>query len=125
MRKTTRKSVVKRLDAVFSKYIRARDKKCVTCGAREQLQCGHLLSRVAYSTRWDEENCACQCAGCNIKHENNPAVFVMWYIKKFSQESLEKLVQKYKTVRKYPTHELEEMIKIYKQKLQDLKSEEN
>ena len=28
---------------------------------------GHYISRGVYSTRWDEENVNCQCAGCNLK----------------------------------------------------------
>ena len=70
-KKPTRTSIVKKLDTVFSIYIRRRYAvndiaKCVTCGKQDHwksLQCGHFMSRKHLSTRWNEDNCQVQCAG--------------------------------------------------------------
>ena len=74
MKKLTRSKLIKKLDKVFSLYIRQRYAKneiaqCFTCGKKahwKKLQCGHFQSRKHYSTRWDEINCQVQCAGCNV-----------------------------------------------------------
>lgn len=64
----------KKLDTVFSKYIRYKYSKngvvsCYTCGKRgsvKSMQCGHFVPRQHLATRWDENNCRPQCVGCNI-----------------------------------------------------------
>jgi hypothetical protein len=60
----------KKLDIVFSKYIRLRDKgnPCITCGKpwNDNFQCGHLFSRRHLATRWHEMNANAQCPGCNM-----------------------------------------------------------
>ena len=67
MRKVSRKSLVKKLDAIFSEYIRLRKANkqgivtCYTCGKKaywkgQGMQNGHFMSRKSYSTRWEELN---------------------------------------------------------------------
>lgn len=60
----------KKLDIIFSKYIRLRDKgkPCVTCGCQweEGFNCGHFQSRRFFATRWDERNAHGQCARDNL-----------------------------------------------------------
>lgn len=67
MKDYTTGKLKKRLDAVFSKYIRAKfPKVCYTCKKpSDKLQCGHFVSRQYLATRWDEDNCRPQCWGCN------------------------------------------------------------
>ena len=67
-KKPTRSKLIKKLDTVFSQYVRlsnADDRgycTCVTCGKKGQMedrrnnQAGHFISRANYSTRWDERN---------------------------------------------------------------------
>ena len=65
----SRKNIVKKLDTVFSQYIRLRYAdnyivECYTCGIKnhyKKMHCGHFMSRKHYSTRWDELNCQVQC----------------------------------------------------------------
>ena len=77
-KKPTRSKVVKKLDVVFSQYIRLSnaDKNgictCVTCGKKyhwKQIQAGHFMSRKHYSTRWIEDNVKPQCYGCNVMQQ--------------------------------------------------------
>ena len=73
----TQAQLKKELDRVFSLYIRAKyPKVCYTCGKTDTaLQCGHFVSRQYLATRWDENNCRPQCAGCNIFGNGKPLDF--------------------------------------------------
>jgi len=73
-KKPTRKTIVKKLDKLFSLYIRTRYAKneiaeCITCGKKahyKKLQAGHFMSRKNYATRWEEKNVEVQCYACNV-----------------------------------------------------------
>jgi len=73
MKKESCAALKKKLDSVFSLYIRHRDAGiCYTCGVQKmpsEMQCGHYVSRIKLSLRWDEMNCNTQCYACNcMKH---------------------------------------------------------
>jgi transcription elongation factor Elf1 len=119
-KRKSRKSIVKEADYVFSRYIRMRDGKCVTCGAVANLQCGHLFSRVSYSTRWDEMNAFAQCAACNYRHEYDSVPLTLYFINRFGKEKYESLYTKYKTNVKMTDEEILEVVKEYKEKLREL-----
>lgn len=117
----SRKSIVKELDKVFSEYIRLRDRQCFTCGSKKDLQCGHLFSRVAFSTRWDERNANAQCKSCNLKHEYNPHVYTKKYIETYGFEQYNQVFQEYNKIKKFRDYELLELIEFYQNKLEKLK----
>jgi hypothetical protein len=107
-----RKRIVKKLDAVTSKYIRLRDKKCVQCLKTESLTNGHVFSRTSYSTRWDiskDGNCHTQCWGCNFKHGRDNYDYYKWYSNKFSIDKFDELRLRFKKPQKFTTTELEEL----------------
>ena len=107
-----RKKIVKKLDAVTSKYIRLRDKKCVQCLKTESLTNGHVFSRTSYSTRWDiskDGNCHTQCWGCNFKHGRDNYDYYKWYQDKFGVEKFDELRFKFKSSVKYHLADLEEL----------------
>jgi len=115
-RKPTRRGKVKRLDNAFSIYIRNRDNwTCQTCGSMEKIkmQCGHLFSRVAYSTRWDENNAYCQCASCNLRHEYDPGPLTLRFFRDHSEAEYEALHQKFRTQAKFKDFELDAMIRSF------------
>ena len=65
MTKVSRKGLIKRLDTVFSEYIRKKnaDSKgyvtCITSGRKfhySEVDAGHFISRKEMSTRWHEDN---------------------------------------------------------------------
>lgn len=121
----TLKTLKKKLDIIFSLYIRQRDKKCVICWRRENLNCWHYLSRIANWTRRDEINCNTQCATCNRLHEYNPEPYRRFMIehygkKKLVEQLLLKEAQKFKetpieikikTIKEYWEEILEELHK--------------
>ena len=80
-KKPTRSKLVKKLDTVFSQYIRRSNADnngyctCVTCNKTfhwKEIQAGHFMSRKHYSTRWDERNVKTQCVAVMfIEQESN------------------------------------------------------
>ena len=107
--------MVNKLDDAHSKFIRARDKRCVTCGAHDSLQCGHLFTRAAYSTRWDiatDGNAHCQCSSCNLRHEYDSYPFNNWYITKFGKPSWDAMHARHKSVYKMSTAQMSELLDI-------------
>lgn len=56
-------------DSYFSKWIRARDGKCLRCGTTENLTCSHYKRRAISITRFDPENCIALCAICHADWE--------------------------------------------------------
>ncbi len=109
MRKITRKGVVRKLDKLVGDIVKQRDGLCVTCGSMNNLQPGHLFSRVAYSTRWDLNNTYCQCRNCNLKHEYDPYPLTNYFIEIWGRKKLDALHRQYVTPRKFKTYELEEL----------------
>ena len=96
----TRKQLVKACDTELSLSVREEHPACVICGSTKNLTCGHLFSRVAFSTRWERLNVATQCAGCNLRHEYDPHKFTLWFIKLHGLEAYERLAYKHSHVSK-------------------------
>lgn len=67
MTQKERKRVIKRLDVLFSKYIRKRDGRCLHCGRSDStLQCSHIAGRKSLAGRWNEKNAITLCTGCHL-----------------------------------------------------------
>tara|TARA_R100001230_G_C5647745_1_gene153168 strand:- start:98 stop:490 length:393 start_codon:yes stop_codon:yes gene_type:complete len=119
--KSTRKSLIKKLDKVFSEYIRRRtaDQKgyveCFTCGKRDhwkKMQCGHFQSRKHYSTRWNEDNCQVQCVGCNMFKSGEQYKFGL-KLNMISPNTAENLFLLARNTKKFNNFDLELMIQKY------------
>jgi hypothetical protein len=119
-KKPTRSKLVKKLDVVFSQYIRLSnaDKRgmctCITCGKvghwkTSGIQAGHFISRKHYSTRWDERNVKPQCVGCNVYRYGEQYKYSLYLGDNLSTE----LYEKSKNVTKFTNVELQEMIDNY------------
>lgn len=114
-----RKRLVARLDKVFADFIKARDKECVLRGhgqCSDVLQAGHVFSRVAYSTRWDELNCHAQCSSHNLRHEHDPYPYFTWFQAKYGKRKFDSLHKKFAQVKKYTNKELKSLIEYYQKK---------
>mgnify|MGYP003634482125 FL=1 len=118
----SRSKIVKKLDTVFSIYIRQKESvndiaTCFTCGKQDhwkKLQNGHFQSRKHYSTRWDEINCQVQCAGCNVFRYGEQYIFSQRLDQKYGDGTSEDLQIKARQIVKFQTFELEELILKYK-----------
>lgn len=117
----TRKSLVKAADRAFSRYIIARDGgRCVQCGTAKHPTCGHLFSRIAYSTRWNPDGAACQCAGHNLRHEHDPYPFTKYFIDLHGHEWVDKLHALWNQPVKFKDYQLIEIAKYFSGKADEL-----
>ena len=82
----TRRNIIKKLDKVFSEYVRKKHAnklgyvKCYTCDKKaywkgEGMQNGHFISRSSRALRWDEDNCRPQCYACNCMKYGQQYIF--------------------------------------------------
>lgn len=111
-----------RLDEITSLTVRIRDDfRCFTCGKTYPevvLQCGHLIHRSAYPTRWLEDNLHCQCAGCNYTHERKPDIYRRkWEAVHGGHEAYEELVTLSWQSKKITRAERIELFKEWRKKL--------
>jgi len=122
-KKLTRSKLVKKLDAVFSQYIRLKDADefgnatCFTCGKVDhwkKLQNGHFQSRKHYATRWDEMNCQVQCVSCNMFKGGEQFLFGKYLDERFYVGLSDTMFFKAKETVKFADFEIEEMILKYK-----------
>ncbi|MFA6315523.1 MAG: recombination protein NinG [Candidatus Paceibacterota bacterium] len=111
------KSLIRELDRVFSLYIRSRDNGvCFTCGKQGnigEMQCGHFIDRRHMATRFDEENCNCQCRQCNQFLDGNLDEYEAALRVKYGSDIIEKLHNRSQSIRKFLPQELEDMIANY------------
>ena len=123
-RKPKRKNLIKKLDAVFSKYIRLRDAdqegycRCATCGEKThwtKIQAGHFISRKHYATRWDERNVHAQCVACNVFKYGEQYKYSLYLGENLSKELYNKSLK----TAKFTDIEIMEMIEEYNEKSKD------
>ena len=122
----------KRADRVFSDWIRCSAASgpmecatCITCGAVHKwtlLQCGHFISRVHLSTRYDERNCAPQCYACNVLRRGTPGEFALYLQRRYGPNIIAELVEKKRISVKLGRGDLESLIETYQEKLDQLGS---
>lgn len=113
--------LIKKLDAVFSIYIRNRDKGvCFTCGVKKnpkEMQCGHYESRSHFETRWDTRNCHCQCYSCNVMRNGNMTNYAINLIKKYDKGILDRLHKLAQTPVRLKREDLLSQIEFYKKEV--------
>jgi hypothetical protein len=120
-KKPTRSTLVKKLDSVFSLYIRQRYAvneiaECYTCGKKDhykKLQAGHFASRRHYSTRWNEYNVQVQCYGCNIANQGMQFQFGKKLCLQYGDNFADDLMIESKQIRKFDDIEIADMIAYY------------
>ena len=126
---TTISKLKKKLDVLFSQYIRRRNAdhlgrvKCFTCGIEKhwkEQQAGHFQSRSHHSTRWDEVNVQVQCVKCNMFRQGEQYKFGLYLDDRFGDGTAEELEHRAKTIVKLNRVDYEEAIERYKQKIREL-----
>lgn len=127
----TRRNIVKKLDKVFSEYVRKKHAnkqgyvKCYTCEKKaywqgEGMQNGHFISRSSRALRWDEDNCRPQCYACNCMKYGQQYIFAQNLNKEFGYDKADELLQQSRKIVKHTDAELLEKIEYYKDKLKDM-----
>lgn len=132
-KKSTRSkpNLTKKLDKVFSAYIRLRDAmpsgyfKCISCDQIkpfEQGDCGHYVNRQHMSLRFSEMNCNMQCRKCNRFDEGNIMGYRQGLVKKYGEQRVVLLEAQKNESRHWSDFELEAMIKHYTAEVKRLSS---
>lgn len=131
----SRSKEVKKLDAVFSKWVRRKYAdasgrvKCFVCGVSkrvEDMHCGHFMSRKSYSTRWLHDvdnglvNTMPECPRCNLFDQNQNYVFSRRLDEVFGEGTADKVYRLSKQTKKYTLADIVAMRKHYEQLLKDL-----
>jgi len=87
-------------DACFSKFIRARDKKCQRCGSPVEFrgdipishQCSHFYSRGKWATRFCPINCCTLCYAChNLWGGDQRDVYKSYMVKRWGKKVFDNL----------------------------------
>lgn len=128
-KKPSRKTLIRKLDKVFSEYIRKRDTDglgnglCCTCAKKihyKEGHAGHFMSRRHYATRWDEENVALQCVSCNSFRSGEQYKFALFLNKKYGSDKASELLVKSRETVKYSITDLQEKYEFFKNLLTKL-----
>jgi 5-methylcytosine-specific restriction endonuclease McrA len=118
----TRKGIVKKLDTLFSLYIRKRyaDEngmtKCFTCGKVDhtsKLHAGHFQSRKHYATRWNEINVQVQCPKCNLFGQGEQYTFGVKLDEEYGKGTADMLINEARNTVKLSNDDLKELIEKY------------
>lgn len=134
-KKLNRSQLTKKLDRVFSQFIRLRDSVqgycvCITCGAHKhwkEIHAGHFVKRGCILTRWHKQNVHGQCCGCNTYREGEQAKYLVALEQMYGREVVDELMELEKKYRagdyKKPTlTELREKIEYYRTKVKELET---
>lgn len=119
----SRKDHINELQAIFNKWIRARDngQPCISCGRMHngQLHAGHYRSVGAEpSLRFEPLNVHLQCAPCNTHLSGNLVAYRTNLVNKIGAPAVEWLESKHEP-KKYAIDEIREMKKFFKEKIKE------
>jgi len=127
--KRVKPNLIKKLDRIFSLYIRLRDVmpsgygRCISCGKIkpfEDLDCGHFHSRTHMATRYDEDNCSAECRYCNRFSADHLIGYEANLKRKMGENRFNLLNIKAHSCKRWYDFELEGMIKHYKEEVAKL-----
>ena len=128
----TKRKLIKKLDRIFSEYIRLRETddrgycQCITCGKLypwKQIHNGHFISRSVEATRFNEINCNPQCVSCNSFKQGQPHIYRQKLIERYGKKAVEKLEETARLGGSFDTYQLQEMLDNYKYDVKFLKKE--
>ncbi len=121
----------KKLDKIFSEYIRLRDSdykgncKCISCGKEApafggSTHAGHLFSRRYLSIRFDEKNVNAQCSYCNTFLSGNQIKAARGVENKWGEGTVANLESRMHVTTKLSRIDYEEAIENIKRKIKEL-----
>lgn len=128
LKKKTYAQLKKKLDEVFSIFIRTRDNGvCFTCYSKNEWRytdAGHFINRKHLTTRWDERNVHAQCIGCNRFRNGNKEDYAVHLEKLYGYGILQELQSlRDKGANKlFKYHHLEGLLNHYQEKIKELNS---
>jgi hypothetical protein len=121
----TVQELMKTAQIVFNKYIRLRDqgKKCISCQQLPKKEnAGHFYSAGTHTAvRFDERNVHLQCEHCNTFLSGNLLEYRKNLLSKIGYDEFALLEAEANVIRKYTKDELFEIIRVYKEKIKEIK----
>ena len=124
--------LTKKLDKVFSAYIRLRDAmpngcfRCISCGQIkrfEQGDCGHYHSRTHMATRWEPDNCHMECRGCNRASADHLIGYRRNLVEKIGLDRINRLEMMAHSQKHWLDFELQEKIDYFTREVKRLSAE--
>jgi hypothetical protein len=113
----SRRWLVSELDKYTGVIVRLRDRTCVTCGARQALQCSLFHSRRFPATRFDLRNCNAMCAACNRRHNHDRAPYTRFMEERYGAEVMVELDELRAGAEKASEEELRRLLERYRRML--------
>lgn len=129
----TKALLEKKLDKVFSRYIRLRDSdslgyiNCITCNKTltyETAQNCHFISRKHRATRWDEFNCHAGCVGCNVFAGGRLDEYAFQIVDRYGSAVLATLIEAKHSNTQIKRPQLMDMIEVYEKKIEALQKKQ-
>jgi 5-methylcytosine-specific restriction endonuclease McrA len=122
MRKQSVKSVKTRAWKAISKYVRQRDRYCVTCGAIGN-QAGHYRHNTDKPTQnlggnalwYDIRNINSQCSSCNLYKSGNLTNYALYLVERYGHGILQEIQRLYNTPKKWTMQEVIKIAEHYEQ----------
>ena len=119
---------LKKLDSVFSKFIRLRDSddngicRCITCKTPHywsQMDNGHYIKRQHLALRFNEINCNAQCRKCNWLGQGEDALYKDAIIEKYGLQAYNKLLIYKNNYTKLSQFDVDTLEIYYKEKVKE------
>ena len=107
VKKATRTAIIKKLDVLFSKAVRERDKVCQCCQKSNHIYTHHIFSRRHMGTRWDMDNAISLCVYCHrFKAHGDPEQFRDFILTRMPERKFLELKWKAYTPTKFTVNDL-------------------
>lgn len=128
-KKLTTAGLVKKLDRIFSRYVRMKSAdeggtvSCVTCGKLDHwkdVHASHFVSRRHMSVRFDERNVHPACVRCNVHLHGALDNYAKYILDTYGGDVLHELISMKYITKKWTREELENLISKYEQKVKGL-----
>ena len=123
-RKTDRQRAKEKAWRVFSEYIRARDKRCVTCGGPTQ-HAGHFIDGRHNAVLFSERGVHGQCYHCNVGLKGNKLEYFLFMERTYGRKVIDQLMEESKVVIKYKPFHFLEIAEKYKKMTEALNANHN
>ena len=123
MKKPSLSALRKKLDAVFSEWIRKRDAHgkdyahCCTCNRAypwKSMDCGHFIRRQHTAVRWTATNAHAQCKRCNLQG-GEMVNYYQFMLRQYGQDVIDELQRRKHQAPRFRRADYKEMIRFHSQ----------
>jgi len=112
----SRKHLEKELDKACSLLCK-KGRVCIRCGAKENIEDAHIISRQNHAVRWDIENRLPLCNDCHCWAHANPIFFEEFVKNTLGELKYEALKQRSLAIRMWKREEMHSYLVVLKRQL--------